>query len=192
VTSRRWSGTTTAPAASATAAQPPPGGETLDRQVLRLVRQLRGRYSEVAGSLHGVVSPRDVYLSQYPTEVYGDHGSLCGATNSVFPTAVWSWLHDTGDALNAAVAAGAHAHGWHTLVVPDRAYVGHGYCAHDSWFVNLTAALKNEVDSFTSGVYVGTHAGAFHATARGAKVTADIAVAGICPAVAPDKRDCRR
>jgi len=53
----------------------PPGGETLDRQVLRLVRQLRDRYSEVAASLHGLVSPRDMYLSQYPTEVYGDHSN---------------------------------------------------------------------------------------------------------------------
>jgi hypothetical protein len=159
---------------------PASSGKTLNQQVLGLVGDLPQRYKEVATALQGVVPASKVYLSQYPTEVYDDQGQLCSALNSIYPTAVWSWLKNTGDALNRAVAHGAASHGWKTLVVPDQAFAHNGYCAHQSWFVSLTYA-----------VYMGNKAGAFHATSRGAQVTADVAVADICPAIVPDKADCK-
>ena len=154
-------------------------GRTLDQQVLGLIGDLPQRYKEVAVALHGVVAPSRVYLSQYPTEVYDDNAQLCSAVNSIYPTAVWKWLKTTGDALNAAVAHGAGSHGWKTLLVPDQAFEHNGYCAHNSWFVSLSYAFYNH-----------NKAGAFHATARGAQVTADVAVRDICPAIVPRKADC--
>jgi Calx-beta domain/GDSL-like Lipase/Acylhydrolase family len=155
-------------------------GQTLDKGVRGLVGHLPQRYDDLAQALPGLVPASKVYLSQYPTETSDDQGNLCSGSGSPLAQSVWGWLHSTGDLLNRAVAAGAGAHGWHTIVVPDAAFNGHGYCAHDSWFVPL----------FQAKVHNGNEAGAFHANLRGAKVTADVALADLCPALAPDPTAC--
>jgi hypothetical protein len=156
-------------------------GKNLNQSVLSLIHQLPPLYDDVAASLGKLVSPKKVYLSQYPTEVYGTGKTLCDGTNSPFPQAVWAWLLATGDTLNRGVTNGAKAEKWNVLTVPDQDFYGHGYCQSptERWFVPLTTALHN-----------GNKAGAFHATRDGATVTANVAVDKICPAVAPDKSDC--
>ncbi len=62
--------------------------------------------------------------------------------------------------------------GWKPVVVNPYLFLGHGYCAGSkSWFVTLSRAAWNNL------------AGAFHATSRGALVTAELNVEAVCPVV---------
>ena len=81
-----------------------------------------------------------------------------------------------GSALNAQVDATSRL-GWHIVRVNPGYYLGHGYCAKDSWFVPLTRALVHNLK------------GAFHATRIGAMVTAKLAEYQACP-VLVERREC--
>jgi hypothetical protein len=59
-------------------------------------------------------------------------------------------------------------------------FLGHGYCASESWFVSLTRAV----------LINNSKAGAFHATATGALVTAKLVELAACPVLAGTE-DCK-
>jgi hypothetical protein len=157
---------------------------TIRTVVSRLLSELPGRYVSLAHALSAsrLVAPSRVYLTQYPTFAFGAGGKVCStATVSVLSpvaTSTWSWLARVGSRLNRLVIAAAHRNGWRLIAVPSPLFYGHGYCARKSWFVSiLQAAAEGDV------------AGAFHATTRGAHVSAVLALKQMCPLLG-GARDC--
>jgi hypothetical protein len=159
---------------------------TLSDLIDGLIRSLPAKYDQLARALSDghLVRPSHVYLTQYPSFAYKDaKGDLCGywgsgATNIVQST--WEWLAGEGAKLNNAVTAAAAAHGWNVITVPRQLFFGHGYCTgNNAWFVGLGEALKS-----------GNISGAFHATERGARVTAVLTLESLCPML-EDRRMCK-
>lgn len=149
----------------------PKSAKTLGQTVDSLIAALPQRYDDLAAELSasGLVKPSDVYLNQYPQFWYASATKLCdGQPSSPFPTQTWTWLASKGNKLNAAVSAAAAKYHWHMITVPAKAFYDHGYCRfRGSWFVPVTL-----------GAYYNL-AGAFHPTARGARVTAVQATLGV-------------
>jgi hypothetical protein len=156
---------------------------TLRQWVATLTTHLPGEYQTIESAMASFVSPKDTFITDYPTIVYRDtEGDVCGRTTfswsgaTPFPASTWDWLKAAGLALNAQVDANRRL-GWHIVRVNPGYFLGLGYRAKNSWFVPLTRALVNNL------------AGGFHATEPGAAVTAKLAEYNVCPMVA-EAKDC--
>ncbi len=155
--------------------------KTLGQAVDSLIAALPQRYNEVAAGLQRshLVKPSTVYISQYPQFWFADARHFCGGPPvSPYFSKTWAWLGGEGDKLNAAVSAAAQQHGWHVITVPASSFYDHGYCStlRSAWFVALSVSrFRNK-------------AGAFHPTARGAHVTAVLALHLLCPLLGDKKR----
>ena len=148
---------------------------TLKQWIARFTDLLPSRFDAIAPMLKELVAPDRTFISDYPTFVYPTANKDEVCDDSVFPyfkTSVWQWLLEAGSALNAEVNKTTKL-GWRPVVVNPYLFLGHGYCAgSQSWFVTLGRAIVHNIN------------GAFHATSRGALVTAELNVAAVCPVVA--------
>ncbi len=152
---------------------------TLGQWVASLTAHLPGEYQAVQSALASMVAPKDTFITEYPTFAYSDtEGDVCGYSLTLHGS-TWNWLKTSGMALNAQVDATSRL-GWHVVRVNPGYFLGHGYCASDSWFVPLTRAV----------LINNSKAGAFHATATGALVTAKLVALAACPALAGTE-DCK-
>ena len=148
---------------------------TLKEWIAKFTDLLPARYEGIAPMLKELVAPDRTFISDYPTFVYPTDNKEEVCSNAVSPhfkTSTWEWLKGAASALNAEVNKTSKL-GWRPVVVNPYLFLGHGYCAGSkSWFVTLGRAIWNNL------------AGAFHATSRGALVTAELNVAAVCPVVA--------
>jgi hypothetical protein len=152
---------------------------TLGQWVASLTAHLPGEYQAVQSALASVVAPKDTFITEYPTFAYADtEGNVCGYSLTLHGS-TWNWLKTSGMALNAQVDATSRL-GWHVVRVNPGYFLGHGYCASESWFVSLTRAV----------LINNSKAGAFHATATGALVTAKLVELAACPVLAGTE-DCK-
>jgi len=154
-----------------------PRALTLSNWVANLTADLPRLYGTLGPVLADLVGPEDTFITQYPTFAYADtKGNICsmfgnGDTQpgrSIFTKATWKWLMDVNLALNAQVAA-TRSLGWRVVPVAPDYFLGHGYCATDSWFVTITSSIINLNKD-----------GAFHPTEDGAAVTAKLVADDSC------------
>jgi hypothetical protein len=97
----------------------------------------------------------------------------CGGGSGPLPRfypSTWEGLDRTGSALNAAVA-GTSALDWTPITGIPEAFVGHGYCSSQPWFLPLFKAIE-EHDT----------AGAFHAILPGQYKSAVFTTRKVCEA----------
>jgi hypothetical protein len=140
------------------------------------VGELPGRYSQLATQL-ATLHPAHVFISEYPDFAHDENGNTCSGTQIVdrpfphFYASTWQWLAQTGQALNAAVAATASL-GWTPITGIAQDFTTHGYCSTSSHFRPLSEAI------FTSNT-----AGAFHATVEGQATTLAHTQPAVCSAL---------
>jgi hypothetical protein len=115
-----------------------------------------------------------IFASQYPDETTDQNGQLCNNTGP-FPklsSAVWGWLQQTGNSLNAAVADTSSL-GWIPITGVAQGFVTHGYCSTHSYFDTPAESQWEQ----------GNRAGSFHATAKGAAITFAFTRYKVCKAL---------
>ncbi|HUC14491.1 MAG TPA: hypothetical protein VMS00_08565 [Acidimicrobiales bacterium] len=150
----------------------------LTYQTQQLLEALPGHYRQTASELSGL-HPEHVFITEYPTNAYDENGLLCVSGKGrfpAFPRATWQWLAETGDALNEAVL-GTRSLGWTVVSGIPNAFMKHGYCADDSYFVPITNALS-----------AGNKAGSFHPNARGQAINSSLTRPVVCEALYRNKQ----
>lgn len=158
------------------------GSKTLEAWIEQFVHQLPARYGPLARALSNPLStasghlglglpPDGVQITQYPDFTRGTTGQLC--SGRIGPQSTWGTLELDAASLNGAVARGAREHGWNVVPLSQDLFtgppVGHGYCASDSYFRGIAAA-----------VHAGDQPGAFHPNAAGHHITALATIKVLC------------
>ena len=104
----RWIGSTSASSGDVTYAKTTdPSAPTLAQATSALLRELPAHYRDVADHLK-IIDPAHVFITEYPDETTAANGQTCTGTQGPFPRflqSTWAWLHQTGTALDKAVAA---------------------------------------------------------------------------------------
>ncbi len=146
------------------------GGATLEAQTASALHTLPRLYRAMSARLASL-QPAHVFITQYPNIATEERGTTCDPDVGPLPhffSSTWRWLDRTGAALNAQVLATSSL-GWIPVTGIPEAFVGHGYCSRDSWFLGLQHALR-----------IGDMAGAFHAILPGQIASARATVPRVC------------
>jgi len=135
-------------------------GETLADFDWRMA-MLPDHFRDLSAALQGLVSPERVYLTQYFDPTVTETGAWdlsCVARPVGISDTAARWASDyVGAKLNSALAAACATYGWNVVGGMAEGFRGHGYCAADSWVVQLGEAFA-EQDSKN---------GAFHPNNKG-------------------------
>jgi hypothetical protein len=131
---------------------------TLGSRLATPQKELPARYGPLAADLTrplaydngGLgVSPRDVYITQYPNFTNGGNGQPCGPYGLArFSTSTWAWLGANANKLNETVKSAAERHGWTLAPVNTAAFAHRGYCTSDSLFVGIKDAATSACPSY--------------------------------------------
>jgi hypothetical protein len=149
--------------------------QTLAQATTAALGQLPGAYSTLGSHLQQTIRPRNTFITTYPDNATDEHSNLCTDGKGPppwFEDTTWSWLEDTGNQLNLAVAKTSSL-GWAPVTGIAQGFVGHGYCSSDSYFVPLHGSFVNQHDQN----------GSYHATLAGQKITAAATQARVCEAL---------
>lgn len=115
------------------------------------------------------LGPDETYITEYPTRLFynGDgEPDGCGLFDEI-STEEAAWITDAGESLNYEIRAAAAAFGWNYVDGIASGFRGHGYCAGDPWFVELSDSLIDQL-----GIK-----GAIHPNEDGHRTTAEQIVA---------------
>jgi hypothetical protein len=142
---------------------------TLEKIMPRYLRDLAGRFERLAAALKGLVEPSHVYLNEYFDSTTNDIDSttsgpaqvcspLMATVKGIFDGNEATWAREAVlRPLNNVIRVAAKAHTFKLVTGAEAAFQGHGYCAKDSWIVQLTGSFLGQLN----------HEGALHATVRG-------------------------
>jgi len=150
----------------------------LTYQTRQLLEVLPAHFKLVAAAL-SKLHPAHVFITEYPSNAYDETGLLCVGGEGrfpAFPRATWQWLAETGDGLNTAVL-GTRSLGWTVVAGIPYAFMKHGYCASDSYFVSINEARSGNNET-----------GAFHPNARGQDINYLLARPLVCEALYENKQ----
>lgn len=138
------------------------------------VQSLGGLYDQLDQKLDQTFSsaqltPDRVYIMEYFDPTRADDGDFCNPLLSFGPVvavsrdeAEWGY-RDVLSPLNGAIAAAANRHTWKVVDGIASAFASHGYCARDTWIVQIPASVWQQ----------GSPLGAFHANVAGNRLSAD-------------------
>lgn len=113
----------------------------------RGIYSLYGKYRSLAAQIATALNPVEVYITEYPTRVFFDEERAaggCGLFDEISADEA-VWITETAQRLNAEIQKSALARDWTYVDGIAERFRGHGYCADDYWFVELSASLLDQL-----------------------------------------------
>ena len=143
---------------------------TLGRIMPRYLDDLKGRFDRLADALEGLVMPSRVYLNEYFDSTTNDAKEVCSplmqTVKGTFDGAEAKWARESLLLpLNEVIRSAAEAHRFRAVTGSETWFQGHGYCATDSWIVQLTGSFLGQLNK----------EGSLHATTTGNREQAKFA-----------------
>lgn len=140
----------------------PGTGATAEKIMARYVADLVGRFARFAAALEGLVDPSRVYLNEYFDSTTNDAKNICSplmaTVKGIFDGAEAKWAREALlQPLNKVIREAAATHHLKLVSGIESWFLGHGYCAQDSWIVQLTGSFLGQLNK----------EGSLHATVDG-------------------------
>ena len=160
---------------------------TLAQATEALLTELPAHYRDVADHLK-IIDPAHVFITEYPDPTTAANRQTCTGTQGPFPRflqSTWAWLHQTGTALDKAVAATSSLQWTPVTGIADR-FRGHGYCSTDSYFQTIAGSVTSQAHI----LQLLNVSGAFHATEHGQTISMDQTLGLVCKALYNGNASC--
>lgn len=122
--------------------------KTLATITRQKIRALPSHYRALASRLKAAGVPASrVYITQYYDPTHGSDGAVCPNILGLMGAADAQWAYKSVvRPLNVQIATAARQWDWHLVSGAQQGFATHGYCASDSWIVNLTTSLAQQGD----------------------------------------------
>jgi lysophospholipase L1-like esterase len=151
------------------------GTQLLSQAVEGALGELPGAYEELARGLSEIVPAKEVIPVEYFDPTGADNGDYCQRFGLRWPLGIsydeaeWA-AKEVLEPLNEKLAVASANAGWTEVTGVSAAFKTHGYCADDSWIVDIVKSFKSQ----KGASFFSRFKGGFHPNEKGHEAEATL------------------